>query len=334
MVPESSADDRVLGRALGREDLDDTLDPDTIAQALSPNARGALATLEVVASIDSTNSELLRRDTARVGASVLLAEHQTGGRGRQGRVWVSPPACNLYLSIARHFVGPVSRLGGLSIAVGVATAEALRALGLDAVGLKWPNDVVIADSARLRKLGGILIESGGGRDGAVRAVIGLGLNVRMSERSMSERSMPEASMSKAPISDTSIPQTADGDATPAIDSYADIAAIDQPWTDLRALLDVRTPSRSMIAAALLDALLLALERFDRDGPTDAIARYARYDALRGRAVTWDDGAHGGIAEGLDDDGALRVRTADGATCALRAGDVRVRPRDDALPCRP
>lgn len=319
MVPESSADDRVLGRALGREDLDDTLDRNAIAQALSPNARGALAALEVVTSIDSTNSELLRRDTARMGASVLFAEHQTGGRGRQGRVWVSPPACNLYLSIARHFVGPVSRLGGLSIAVGVATAEALRALGLDAVGLKWPNDVVIADGARLRKLGGILIESGGGRDGAVRAVIGLGLNVRMSETSISER----------PLS-----QPTNGDAAPAIDPHADIVAIDQPWTDLRAQLGARTPSRNMIAAALLDALLPALERVDRDGSADAIARYARYDALLGRAVTWDDGAHDGMAEGLDDDGALRVRTADGATRALRAGDVRVRPRDDALPYRP
>ncbi|MBP6750253.1 MAG: biotin--[acetyl-CoA-carboxylase] ligase [Xanthomonadaceae bacterium] len=297
----------------------DTLDADAIAQALSPNALGALAALEVVASIDSTNSELLRRDTARIGACVLFAEHQTGGRGRQGRVWVSPPACNLYVSIARHFVGPVSRLGGLSIAVGVATAEALRALGLDTVGLKWPNDVVIADGARLRKLGGILIESGGGRDGAVRAIIGLGLNVRMSERSMSERS---------------ISQPADVRSAPAIDPHADIAAIDQPWTDLRTHLGARTPSRNVIAAALLDALLPALDLFDRDGLDDAIARYARYDALRGRAVTWEDGAQGGIADGLDDDGALRVRTSDGATRALRAGEVRVRPRDDALPYRP
>ncbi len=321
MAPESSAEHRALGRdGLDNDTFDnDALDGEAIAQALSPNAHGALAALEVVASIDSTNSELLRRDTPRIGASVLFAEHQTGGRGRQGRVWVSPPACNLYLSIARHFVGPVSRLGGLSITVGVATAEALRALGLETIGLKWPNDVVISDGARLRKLGGILIESGGGRDGAVRAVIGLGLNVRMSERSMSERS---------------ISQPTDGRSAPAMDPQTDITAIDQPWTDLRAQLGARTPSRNVIAAVLLDALVPVLDLFDRDGLDDAIARYADYDALRGRAVTWDDGAYDGIADGLDDDGALRVRTADGGTRALRAGEVRVRPRDDALPYRP
>lgn len=289
----------------------DALDADAIARALSPNAHDALATLEVVASIDSTNSELLRRDTARVGATVLFAEHQTGGRGRQGRVWVSPPACNLYLSIARHFAGPVSRLAGLSVAVGVAVAEALHALGLDTIALKWPNDLVVVDGVQLRKLGGLLIESGGGRAGALRAVIGLGLNVRMSELAMS--------------------QTAIRDATSA---HTNVVAIDQPWTDIRAQLGADAPSRNVIAVAVLDAVLPALDAFGRDGPADTIARYARYDALRGRAVTWDDGAQTGIADGLADDGALRVRTIAGETLALRAGEVRVRPRDDALPYRP
>lgn len=276
----------------------DALDQDAIAQALSPAARDALAALEVVDTIDSTNSELLRRDTARVGASALFAERQTGGRGRQGRAWVSPPACNLYLSIARPFAGPLSRLGGLSIAAGVATADALHGLGMSAIGLKWPNDLVVVDGGGLHKLGGLLIESGGGRGDAVRAVIGLGVNVRMSETTSAD---------------------------------ARIAAIDQPWTDLRTQLGANTPSRNIAAAAVLNALLPALDAFDRDGLADAIARYARYDALHGRAVTWDDGARAGIAEGLDDDGALRVRTGDGATLALRAGEVRVRPRVDALP---
>lgn len=308
MASESSAHDaaRDVDAADGGGIDRDALDRDAIAHALSPSARDALAALDVVASIDSTNSELLRRDIARNGASVLFAEQQTGGRGRQGRAWVSPPACNLYLSIARHFAGPVSRLGGLSIAVGVATAEALRGLGLSDVGLKWPNDVAVVDGGALRKLGGILIESGGARDGAVRAVIGLGLNVRMSD-------------------------IANAATTP---TQTKIAAIDQPWTDLRARLGARTPARNVIAAATLDALLPALDAFERDGLGDAVARYARYDVLRGRAVSWDDGACEGVAEGLDDDGALRVRTADGALRALRAGDVRVRPRIGALPYRP
>jgi BirA family transcriptional regulator, biotin operon repressor / biotin---[acetyl-CoA-carboxylase] ligase len=145
----------------------DALDATRISDALSPTVRAALAAIEVVASIDSTNSELLRRDTARDGANVLFAEQQTGGRGRQGRAWVSPPACNLYVSVARYFAGDIARLGGLSLVVGVAVAEALLSLGLDRIALKWPNDLVIVDGAHLRKLGGVLIESSGARDGAV-----------------------------------------------------------------------------------------------------------------------------------------------------------------------
>ena len=283
----------------------DALDATRMLQTLSPAARTALATLEVVASIDSTNSELLRRDTAHSGASVLFAEQQTSGRGRQGRIWVSPPACNLYVSVARHFAGGIARLGGLSVVVGVAVAEALQSLGLDAIALKWPNDLVVADGAQLRKLGGVLIESGSAgngsvpiksgttRDSAVRAVIGLGLNVRMAQSST------EAAAS---------------------------AAIDQPWTDIRSQLGARTPSRNAIAAAALEALFPALAAFERDGLAPTLSRYPQFDALRGKSIETRGGAEPlfGIADGLADDGALRLRTASGEV-VLRAGEVSVRP---------
>lgn len=281
----------------------DALDATRISHALSPTVRAAMATLDVVASIDSTNSELLRRAAARDGASVLFAEQQTGGRGRHGRAWVSPPACNLYVSVARHFACDIARLGGLSLVVGVAVAEALLSLGLDAIALKWPNDLVIADGAQLRKLGGVLIESGGARDsgepiksgasGAIRAVIGLGLNVRMAN---------------------------------ADDNTEASAAIDQPWTDIGSQLGARTPSRNTIASAVLDALLPALGVFERDGLAPTLQRYPHFDALRGQPLETRGGAEPllGIAEGLTDDGALRLRTASGEVL-LRAGEVSVRP---------
>ncbi|WP_417471516.1 biotin--[acetyl-CoA-carboxylase] ligase [Luteimonas mephitis] len=274
----------------------DLLDADAIVLAMPDAARARLARLEVAWSIDSTNAELLRRETPRDGVAVLLAERQTDGRGRRGRHWASPLAANLYLSLARGFDGGLARLGGLSLVAGVAAAEALRALGLGDVRLKWPNDLVVVEDDRagseqaLRKLGGLLVEGGGEHAGPVRAVIGLGLNVRM----------------------------------PATHGRA----IGQPWIDLAALAPGRLPSRNAIAAALLAALLPALEQFDRDGLPGFLPRHGELDALAGRAIVLHggDGDRAGTALGLAADGALRVRLDDGQVRAFHAGEVSVRPR--------
>ena len=264
----------------------DLLDAGRIAAELPADLRAGIDALDVAWSLDSTSSELLRRGAQGDGAQVLLAERQSGGRGRRGRAWASPLAANLYLSVARGFEGGLARLGGLSLVAGVAVAEALRALGAAAVGLKWPNDVVVADAGGLRKLGGILVEGGGEHAGPARAVIGIGLNVRM----------------------------------PA-GAAADIG---QPWIDLRALLDP-APSRDALATALLAALLPALACFDREGLAPFLARYAGCDALAGTRVQVHagDGVHEGIALGLGVDGALRLRTAQGER-AFHAGEVSLR----------
>ena len=153
----------------------DLLEADRLRAGLTPDAAARLATLEVVWTIGSTNTELLRRSTPEQGIDVLFAERQTGGRGRRGREWSSPLAAHVYVSVLRRFNGGLARLGGLSLAAGVAVAEALRGLGLSGVGLKWPNDLV-ADG---HKLGGLLVEGGGEFAGPARAVIGIGLNVHM-----------------------------------------------------------------------------------------------------------------------------------------------------------
>jgi BirA family biotin operon repressor/biotin-[acetyl-CoA-carboxylase] ligase len=145
---------------------------------LTEPARALLATLEVEWIVDSSNSVLLRREGVADGAEALLVEGQSGGRGRRGREWRSPLASNLYLSLARRYAGGLARLGGLSLAAGVAVAEALHSLDV-AVQLKWPNDLVVED----RKLGGLLVEGGGEHAGPARAVVGLGLNVCMPQAS-------------------------------------------------------------------------------------------------------------------------------------------------------
>ena len=275
------------GRGYRLEQPLDLLDADAIRGALPISVQGGLADLEIAWSLDSTNSELLRRDAPLRGCAVLLAERQTGGRGRRGRAWASPLAAHVYLSLARRFDGGLARLGGLSLVAGVAACEALRGLGFNQVSLKWPNDLVVVDDAGLRKLGGLLVEGGGEVAGAARAVIGIGLNVRMP------------------------PQGGD--------------AIDQPWAELAGL-STQPPSRNAVVTALLTQLLPALDIFDAHGLAPFLPRYAALDALAGRAITVHAAttAWPATALGIADDGALRVRDSAGEEQLMHAGDVSVR----------
>ncbi|KRG75683.1 biotin--protein ligase [Stenotrophomonas chelatiphaga] len=153
----------------------DLLDAGGIRAALPAPADALLDDLQVTWSTVSTNTELLRCSAPPRGSRVLLAERQTGGRGRRGRDWASPLAAHIYLSVLRGFAGGLAQLGGLSLVAGVAVAEALRGLGHAQVQLKWPNDLVVDG----HKLGGLLVEGGGEFAGPARAVIGIGLNVHM-----------------------------------------------------------------------------------------------------------------------------------------------------------
>jgi BirA family biotin operon repressor/biotin-[acetyl-CoA-carboxylase] ligase len=270
----------------------DLLDAHRIRATLPAAVAARVGSLEVAWSIDSTNSELLRRPVdPAAGVDVLLAERQTGGRGRRGRSWASPLAAHLYLSVSRPFAGGLARLGGLSLVAGVATAEALRALGFDCVRLKWPNDVVEASAHGLRKLGGLLIEGSGEHAGPARAVIGLGLNIRM----------PEVAA----------------------------LAIDQPWCDLAGLAEHHAravPERNAAAAAVIAHLLPALDLFDAEGLAPFLPRYAALDALAGQAITLqsDTTRQAGTALGVAEDGALRLRLDDGREQRVHAGEVSVR----------
>jgi len=260
------------------------LDADQIRAAVPASAQPEA--LEIAWSIDSTNSELLRRPASAAGTSVLLAERQTGGRGRRGRTWASPLATHIYLSCARTFSGGLARLGGLSLVAGIAAAEALQRLGV-AVQLKWPNDLVVGGPGGLRKLGGVLVEGGGEHAGPVRAVIGLGVNVRM----------------------------------PA----AVAASIDQPWCDLASLLP-EPPSRNAVAAALVGALLPAFDRFDAEGFAPFRERYTALDALADCPIRVSGAGadRSGIALGLAEDGGLRVQWDAGGEGVLHSGEVSVR----------
>jgi BirA family transcriptional regulator, biotin operon repressor / biotin---[acetyl-CoA-carboxylase] ligase len=268
-------------------------------QALVPLLPGL--SIEVVQSLDSTNSELTDRlrSASRVqqvpgdrrGGRVddlfpqmLVAIHQTAGRGRLGRRWHSTPGSSLTFSLAL----PLQRAdwSGLSLAVGLAVAEALDPDG-QRVGLKWPNDLVLRepDDATAtdkrhplgRKLGGILIESV--TVGEQRAaVIGIGVNV--------------------------IPQ-------PVAEADYGAGALAELWPE-DALAHIGEP------------LVRTLVAFERDGFAPLQAAYARRDVLRGRVVrTTDATLPDGVATGVDADGALQV-TGNGQVRRIVSGEVSVR----------
>lgn len=133
---------------------------------------GPYSALDVVAETGSTNVELAT--AARAGAAdrtVLLAEHQTAGRGRAGRGWVAPPRSGLALSVLlRPQPVPQSRWGWLPLLAGVALGEVVIELCGVEVALKWPNDLLLGPHRR--KAGGILTEVCGDA-----VVLGIGLNV-------------------------------------------------------------------------------------------------------------------------------------------------------------
>jgi BirA family biotin operon repressor/biotin-[acetyl-CoA-carboxylase] ligase len=152
------------------------LDEQAILSGVTPQTRASLNSIEVFLEIDSTNTHL--RDRALAGAPsglVCLAEMQHAGRGRHNRQWVSPFAANLNLSLLWRSAAGAAALGGLSLAAGVAVLRSLRVHGIDGVGLKWPNDLLV-DSA---KLAGILIDVIGESSGPCAVIIGIGINVAM-----------------------------------------------------------------------------------------------------------------------------------------------------------
>lgn len=139
-----------------------------VSRVAGPSANSPFRILRVSVT-GSTNADLLARARAGEPAGlVLLADHQTAGRGRLDRRWEAPPGANVLASVLLRPTRPVDRWFHSTLALGLAVVGACRSVGLD-VSLKWPNDVLVRDA----KLAGILAEA----DGRGALVIGLGCNV-------------------------------------------------------------------------------------------------------------------------------------------------------------
>jgi BirA family transcriptional regulator, biotin operon repressor / biotin---[acetyl-CoA-carboxylase] ligase len=188
--------ERIRGRGYRLLDATPFLDRAAIMRSL--DARAGPLQVEVADQVDSTSSELLRRNPGTdIHRLLLAAEWQTAGRGRRGRQWTSVVGGSLTFSLGWRFEQGAAFLSGLSLAVGVAIARALEASGFTEVLLEWPNDLV----HRQRKLGGILIELSGDALGPSLVVVGVGMNVRLpdSVRGAIDQPVTDLSASGAPI---------------------------------------------------------------------------------------------------------------------------------------
>jgi BirA family transcriptional regulator, biotin operon repressor / biotin---[acetyl-CoA-carboxylase] ligase len=303
---------------------------DTLWETLVPLLPGVA--VEVLARVESTNTRLLERARAVGGdpdnpvtrpgdldplqapvrtphgrravdllPCLLVAEQQTRGRGRLGRGWVSNVGASLTFSLSLPLAP--QQWGGLSLAAGLALAQALDPLTpgqAPRIGLKWPNDLWLLDGSPAagsppdsprtgRKLGGILIETI--TVGAARlCVVGVGLNVQ--------------------------PQPAAETAT--------LSALTHGYACLQELQPDATAPQVLHRVA--KPLVQALKRFEAEGFAPLRTAYAQRDLLAGRAVSLSapEGAQG-VAEGVDEHGALLVRMADaGEPRAVASGEVSVR----------
>lgn len=238
-------------------------------QAIEPLLPGF--TVELLPSVDSTNSELMRRARAgRIEPVLLAADQQTAGRGRMGKGWHSQAGQSLTFSLALPLAP--AHWSGLSLAVGVSLAESLH----PEVRLKWPNDLWLHG----RKLGGILVETAHQGEGAQQprlVVIGVGINI----------ARPEA---------VAVAAVAGGVASPV------------PAAGLAEVCVGQTAGETL--AAVAPGLVRDVLRFEAEGFAAFAQRFQARDALQGRELTLSDGSHG-RADGVDASGALRVRTASG-----------------------
>ncbi|MGB1197804.1 MAG: bifunctional biotin--[acetyl-CoA-carboxylase] ligase/biotin operon repressor BirA [Thalassotalea sp.] len=140
------------------------------------SAKALASKVEVHCLIDSTNNYLLRRLPEHIKqGQVCIAEHQSAGRGRRGKQWISPFGSHIYMSMYWHLEQGMSAAMGLSVVAAIAISDAIKTLYQIDVQLKWPNDIYIEG----KKLAGILIDLEGQALEPCHCIIGLGVNVSM-----------------------------------------------------------------------------------------------------------------------------------------------------------
>lgn len=240
--------------------------------------------------IDSTNSYLMRclSNQGDEGYPVLeqgqvcLSEYQSEGRGRRGRQWISPFGSNLYLSLYWQLEHGLSAAMGLSLVTALAVSDAIKKLFDLDVELKWPNDIYLNGV----KLAGILIELEGQVSGPSHSVIGIGLNLKMPEKSAK--------------------------------------AIDQPWTDLQSHIETSI-DRNELCAAIISCLIERLHLHQEVGLAVMVDEWHQQDVYLNKNVQLitGDRVTKGVCRGINAQGALMLEV-NGEIKPIYGGEVSLR----------
>ena len=220
--------------------------------------------------VGSTNDEVRGRLESGAGHGIAVcAGEQTGGRGRHGRQWFSPPGTSLYLSIGLRGPELTGFLHRIPLAAAVACANAISSMTGTAPAIKWPNDLLYED----RKLGGILCEALTRDHRVYAAVVGIGLNV-----SLPLQQLPDHLLGRAA----------------SIHEFAGHSGI---------------PEIPALASLIHQQLLQQVDALRDGDVAPLLKRVRELDVTEGRRVSFQDagGVSTGLALGLEPDGALRVR---------------------------
>lgn len=274
--------DAVAGKGYKLLEPLELLDKDRIRAQLGPQARKELKDLVILPNTNSTNSWLQSMPPEKRSGVAVLAECQTAGRGRRGQNWVSPFGRNIYASLGWKFESGVGELGCLPLLVALSACDALDRVGLRGHAIKWPNDILLQG----KKLGGCLVEVQGDVNGPCFAILGIGINVRMSG------------------------------------SAPGVTAIDQPWTDVAS--EQTDVSRNALAGFLLDSLVTRLGKFAVDGFASFHADWKLRDVLAGESIELRlaDGIVKGRSAGISERGGLMLQSGAGVREYL-AGEARI-----------
>lgn len=277
--------DTVRGRGYRLPLGGELLQCEAILSSLVNEARQALD-VNVALQADSTNDWVRRLPLQQSKSTVCLAEYQTNGRGRRGRVWQNPLGATISMSLRWQVSAGMASLEGLSLVVGLAVLQGLQACGAEDLKLKWPNDILWQSKTGLHKLSGILLELYGDPNDQCEIIIGIGINVALSQQQLDD--------------------------------------IDQPVIDMQRICGYPV-SRNKLVAFVLNHLMDTLHQFEQYGFDLFRDQWQRYDALQNLAVEVNTGREvvQGIARGINEQGGLVVETMQGMT-TFHGGDVSVR----------
>ncbi len=238
--------------------------------------------------LDSTNNFLMQEaPNGYPHASCVATNIQTSGKGRRGRQWQSSLGENLTFSFLWRFTKGAAALSGLSLAVGVSLIRSLKKININEALLKWPNDILVKDDEGYKKLAGILIELQGDMNGQSAAIIGIGINLKLSKNQL--------------------------------------AKIDQPAIGINKCIDNEVDFNEFLGIIIKD-LAEVLAKFESNSFEPFKDEWQSYDAFQDQSISislGDGGIISGKEYGVNDNGALEVITEDGIK-TFSSGEVSIR----------